>query len=391
MSSSPFDAVTSGLTSLVGSITTLSAPRLHPMDGKTADAANDSAQRMSYAAIQTEDWARELMTPAQEQSKLDQKVSACMTPAALDEWKSRCARMTDKSAQMTEIHEMLAESKKRREALLEHAAGTFSSLPDIPETAKCSPQSGDGAGGADGTGKPKSDAGLNGEGVDDETEPETAPEAVSTSPTPMASDAPETSTPTVTADTAAHTELSSSTMTSDPAARAALSGQMAQGQGTPQVGQPSPMTTGPTGGAAAQLSPNQAPARGGTSPRSPEKRREDRDRQADKDATVQAAAAVTMGAAGGAIGASATMSPGSSPTTAPSGSSTAPTATPSTPPSNAAPGSQGAGGAGMGGMARGSTLGSGNTVNAKPVVAADQPLTAAEIERLLTDTKGDKK
>lgn len=392
MSSSPFDPITSGLTDLAGAVGVLTTPRLHPMDGDTAERADDLAQSLSHSAVQTEDWLAGLVETSQAQAELDHKLSSCMTPAALAEWKTRIARLGDRAQQMAEISPYLAEEKKRREALAAHAAGTFSTLPDAPGSCDVSSSM---------TGEQTDQGGKTKQGDEDRTpqglggaleeegtapDPESGADETPVTMTPSAPEAPVTmstgapETPVTMSDAAANTELSSSTMTSDPAARAALSQPMTQG--TPSVGQPSPAVTSPTGGAAPQLSPTQGAAqRGGTAPRSPQQRSEARDRQDERDAAVQAAAGVTMAGAGGAVGAAMTSTP-SSPGTATSGAQTAP----STP--NAAPAPQGtppAGtGAGMAGMPRGGSLGSGNGVsNPKPVLASEQPLTPEELDKLI--------
>jgi len=402
MSSSPFDAVTSGLTALVGAVGVLTAPRLHPMDGDTAERADELAQNTSHTAVQMEDWAAGLVETSQAQAELDHKLSSCMTPAALTEWKTRIARIPDRAQQMAEISPYLAAEKKRREALAAHASGTFSTLPDAPGSCDVSSsmtgeqcdQGGKTKQGADGAETPQSEADKSPTGESSKETPVTMTDPGGSAPVTMSTGTPrETATM---SDSAAGTELSSSTMTSDPAARPSLSGQMAptQGQGTPQfsaAGQPAAVGGVPV---SQQLS---QPARGGagasgTAPRSPQQRSEARDRQDEKDATVQAASAVTMAGAGGAMGAAMTAAP-SSPGTATSGA-TAPV-TPATPPPSTAQGTPpaGAGGAGMGGaMGRGGApLGSGNGVsNTKPVVASEQPLTPAELDRLLKgedDTK----
>ncbi|MDO3357795.1 hypothetical protein [Mycobacteroides abscessus] len=407
MSSSPFDAVTSTLTDLAGAVGVLTAPRLHPMDGDTADRANDLAQSMSHSAVQTEDWLAGLVETSQAQAELDHKLSSCMTPTELAEWRTRIARLGDRAQQMAEISPYLAEEKKRREALAAHAAGTFSSLPDAPGSCDVSANMEGSAaeGQSEQGGKTKTEQsdpqGLGGALEEEEGAPESGtneetPVTMSTgtpeTPVTMSTGAPREA-PVTMSDTAANTELSSSTMT-DPSTRAALSGQVAQGQGTPQVGQPS---TAAMGGVPVSHQLSQ-PARGGagasgTVPRSPEARRDARDRQDEKDATVQAAAGVTMAGAGGAMGAAMTSTP-SSPSTMTSGAPSTPVA-PATPPPSTAQGTPpaGAGGAGMAGMGRGATLGSGNGVsNTKPVMAAEQPLTPAELDKLLRgDSEGDKK
>ncbi|MBN7481034.1 hypothetical protein [Mycobacteroides abscessus] len=385
MSSSPFDPITSGLTDLAGAVGVLTTPRLHPMDGETAERADDLAVSRAHTAVQTEDWLAGLVETSQAQSDLDHKLSSCMTPAALAEWRTRIARLGDREQQMAEISHYLAEEKKRREALAEHAAGTFTSLPECPVSDDV-PASITGEQTAPGgTEKDSADGdrlGDEGEGSTEET-PVTMSTDTPQTPVTMSTD---TGSPRATmSDSSAGTELSSSTM-ADPSTRAALSGQMAPTQGTPQVsggsGQPAAMGGVPV---SQQLS---QPARGGSgggagrTRRSPEARREDQDKQAEKDATVQAASAVTLAGAGGAMGAAMTSTP-SSPGTTTSGAPSAPVApTAAAAPQGTPP--AGAGGAGMAGMPRGGSLGSGNGVsNPKPVLASEQPLTPEELDRLL--------
>lgn len=404
MSSSPFDPITSGLTDLAGAVGVLTTPRLHPMDGETAERADDLAQSMSHSAVQTEDWVAGLVETSQAQAELDHKLSSCMTPAALAEWKTRIARLGDRAQQMREIPLMLEEQRKRNEALKGHAAGTFSTLPDAPGSCDVSAnmegsaaegqseQGGKTKQGADGAETPQSET------PESPTEPGTeAPVTMSTgvpeTPVTMSTGAPR-ETPVTMSDGAANTELSSST-TTDSGARAALSGQTTQGAGTPQVGQPSPAAMG--GVPVSQQLSQPTQQRGGgagtsrTGTRSPEARREAADKEAERDATVQAAAGVTMAGAGGAMGAAMTSTP-SSPSTATSGAPSTPV-TPATPPPSTAQGTPPAGGAGMAGMGRGAPLGSGNGVSpVKPVVASEQPLTPEELDRLLKgDSDGDKK
>lgn len=396
MSSSPFDPITSGLTDLAGAVGVLTAPRLHPMTGDTAERADDLSQNLAHTAVQTEDWLAGMVETSQSQATLDHKLSSCMTPAALAEWKTRIARMGDREQQMAEISPYLAEEKKRREALAEHAAGTFTSLPECPVSDAVPNSVAGEQTGPGGTEKDSADGDRLGDEGESGTEETPVTMSTDTPQTPVTMSTDTGSPRATVSDASANTELSSSTMAADPATRAALSGQMTptQGQGA-GTGTPQASPAAMSGGVPVSQQLSQ-PARGGSgggagrTRRSPEARREDQDKQAENDATVQAAAGVTMAGAGGAMGAAMTSAP-SSPGTTTSGAPTAPV-TPATPPSTAqgAP-PAGAGGAGMGGMGRGAPLGSGNGVsNTKPVVSAEQPLTPEELDRLLK-SEDDKK
>lgn len=396
--SSPFAQASTLMDTVASHAALLTTTRIHPGAGDTAETADAQAQGVAQRAILTEDWLTETRALCETQAAVDDGLMAAPKPADLEAWHAQISGSTamDSASKQAEIHMFLQAAKERREALDAHTAATITDVPALPEgVCEVPVVSMTGEGPEQGGGKPKSEDGFNGEGVDEEG---TAPESGADDETPvtMSTGTPETpitmstgterETPVTMSDSAANTELSSSTMTSDPATRAALSQPM--GQGTPQFsggsGQPAAMGGVPV---SQQLSQPTAQRGGtGTAPRSPEKRREAADKQAERDATVQAASSVTLAGTAGAVAAASMASTPSapSPSTVTSGAPTAPV-TPSATPTNPAPGAGGApvGGAGMGGVGRGGSLGSGSTV--KPIIAAEQPPTLTPEEQRILD------
>lgn len=188
------------------------------------------------------------------------------------------------------------------------------------------------------------------------------------------------------------TETSGDTATMTPTAGAggALSqptqatpgGQPMQGMG----GAPS-VSTGPTGGAAPQVSQPQG-ARGGTPSQSPEKRREEADKRDERDAVTDAGAGVVGGTAAGVASAGLGAASPTSPTTNTSGAQSVtppPTNTPPTANAGANPAGGGMGGGGV--RPPNAPLGSGETVNGsnamKPIYRTDTPDWERELDALL--------
>lgn len=394
--SSPFQQAATLMDTVASHAALLTTTRLHPGSGDVAERADALAQTSAQRAIQVEDWLTETAKLCESQAAADDILSAAPKPADLEAWHEQWSALPEGELKEAERKEWLTAAAKRAEALREHTASTITEVPALPESCTVPVDSFGGEGSP--TESPEKDS-ADGDRLGDEEG--TAPESGSPdneTPVTMSTGVPEApvtmstgtrETPVTMSDSAANTELSSSALTSDPAARAALSQPM--GQGAPQVsaaGQSPAMGGAP--GVSQQLS---QPARGGggggtgTAPRSPEKRREEQDKQAEKDATVQAASSVTLAGTAGAVAAASMASAPSSPGTATSGASAAP-ATPAsanTAPANPAQGGAPVGGAGMGGMRSGS-LGSGSTV--KPVISTEQPPTPTltpEEQRLLDE------
>lgn len=403
--SSPFAQAVTLVDTMASHVAMLTTTRIHPGSGDTADAADALAQDVAHRAILTEDWLTETAALAQQQVATDDILSAAPKPEDLESWHEQWSALPEGEQREAEMKAWLHDAAKRQEALAIHTAETISGIPALPEGVCTVPVDSLGGESSEGGGKPKSEDGFNGEGVDEEgSAPEPGadaekpvtmtPAGTPETPVTMSTGAPREA-PVTMSDSAANTELSSSTMTSDPAARPSLSGQMTQGQGTPQVsaaGQPAAV-----GGVPLSQQLSQPTQRGGTgtAPRSPEKRREEQDKRDERDATVQAVSGVGLAGASGAMTAAAMAPNTPSPGTTTSGATSTPV-TPNATPTNPAPqGAPPAGGAGMAGMPRGGSLGSGNNVSAvKPVISAEQPtppLTPEEQRLLDAYNKDDKK
>lgn len=236
--------------------------------------------------------------------------------------------------------------------------------------------------GLDGEGGDTTDErGMGGERTGDTTEERAAGGNVLDAPANSGSGTDTLKAAPVSAD-AVTTETSGDTATMTPTAgaggqlnqptQATPGGQPMQGMG----GAPS-VSTGPTGGATPQVS--QPQRSGGTAPQSPEKRREEQDHQAERDATLNAGAGVAGATAAGAAAGGMASSP-----TAPTHASGAQSVTPAQgtpPPTNTPPaaGANAAGGmgGGMGGVRPpNGALGSGEQVSnssMKPIYRTDTP------------------
>lgn len=371
----------------------------------TRDALTSKAEGMST-------WTTAAAGTCRTQDSIDHGLEQYPTPADLAELAAK-AKATGDPADMEKFQ---AAADARRLLEQQHATATAGNcLPPQSNDSFMPQQSdpnspvstiGDGVTGGSGEGGTDDEgdlSGLDGEGGDttdergmggertgDTTEERAAGGNVLDAPANSGS-APDTLKAAPVSADAVTTETSGDTMTPTAGAGGQLNqptqatpgGQPMQGMG----GAPS-VSTGPTGGATPQVS--QPQRSGGTAPQSPEKRREEQDHQAERDATLNAgvAGATAAGAAAGGMA--------SSPT-APTHASGAHSVTPAQgtpPPTNTPPPAAGASAAaGVGGVRPpNGALGSGEQVSnssMKPIYRSDTPDWLDDLEWSLRESDDD--